>query len=167
MTTGRRTVIIGGAAGMWGDSVLATPQMLADGRCDYLIYEGLAEITMAILTKARARDENQGYARDLIDTIADNLRAFSDTGTKVVTNAGGVNPHAAAAVLRAAAARAGVRCSIGVVTGDDVLRTDLGGGTGWNPTRSARTPISVLARSPPRWTRVRTSCSPAAWSTAH
>lgn len=128
MTTGRRTVIIGGAAGMWGDSVLATPQMLADGRCDYLIYEGLAEITMAILTKARARDENQGYARDLIDTIADNLRAFSDTGTKVVTNAGGVNPHAAAAVLRAAAARAGVRCSIGVVTGDDVLRTDLGGG---------------------------------------
>lgn len=107
-------VVIGGAAGAWGDSSLSTRQLLDDGRCDYIIYEGLAEITMAILSRARAEDPDAGYARDLIETIAAHLTEFHKAGTKVVTNAGGVNPRAAAKVIRAAGA------SVGVVEGDDV-----------------------------------------------
>lgn len=87
------TVNIGGASGMWGDSYLSTPQLLADGRCDYLIYEGLAEITMAILTKARMKDAAHGYAHDLVTTIGTNLRQMRDSGVKVITNAGGINPE--------------------------------------------------------------------------
>ncbi|PPI93230.1 acyclic terpene utilization AtuA family protein [Nocardia nova] len=116
-----RTVTIGGAAGMWGDSYLATPQLLADGRCDYLIYEGLAEITMAILTKARMKDPAQGYTHDLIATIGSNLRRMRESGVKVVTNAGGVNPQAAAERLRALAAEAGVEVCVAAVDGDDLL----------------------------------------------
>lgn len=116
-----RQIVIGGAAGMWGDSVLATPQLLADGRCDYLIYEGLAEITMAILTKARNKDPQQGYARDLIAIIGNHLTAYREQRIKVVTNAGGVNPAAAAQVLTAAAEAAGIPLAIATVTGDDVL----------------------------------------------
>ncbi|MGW5113452.1 acyclic terpene utilization AtuA family protein [Nocardia sp. NPDC004123] len=116
-----KVVTIGGAAGMWGDSYLATPQLLADGRCDYLIYEALAEITMAVLTKARMKDPDQGYARDIIAIIAANLAEFRSRGIRVITNAGGINPEAAAAVLYAAAARAGVDVSIATVTGDDLM----------------------------------------------
>ncbi len=116
-----RIVTIGGAAGMWGDSYLATPQLIADGRCDYLTYEALAEITMAILTKARSKDPSQGYARDIITIIGNNLAAFKEQGIKVITNAGGINPAAAAAALEATAAAAGVDVTIATVDGDDLV----------------------------------------------
>ena len=63
-------VTLAGAAGAWGDSSLSTSQLLVDGRSDYIVYEGLAEITMAILTRAKARDPEQGYARDIVEMIA-------------------------------------------------------------------------------------------------
>lgn len=110
------TVSVGGAAGAWGDSSLSTAQLLEDGRCDYIIYEGLAEITMAILTRARAKDPGQGYARDPIETIAQNLQHYRAQGIKVVTNAGGINPRAAADVIREAGAE-----SVAVVEGDDLM----------------------------------------------
>lgn len=113
-------VTVAGAAGMWGDSHLSTPQLLADGRADYLIYEALAEVTMAILTRARARDQSQGYARDVIETIAAHLRDYHERGIRVITNAGGVQPAAAADLLRAAARQAGIRIRVATVTGDDL-----------------------------------------------
>ncbi|HEX6148070.1 MAG TPA: acyclic terpene utilization AtuA family protein, partial [Acidimicrobiia bacterium] len=110
-------VAIAGAAGAWGDSALSTPQLLADGRSDYIVYEGLAEITMAILSRAKAEDPSQGYARDLIETIAENVSAYRAAGMRVITNAGGVNPHSAAALIREADSEAGVA----VVAGDDLM----------------------------------------------
>ncbi|AXQ31132.1 DUF1446 domain-containing protein [Solimonas sp. K1W22B-7] len=115
------TVTIGGAAGMWGDSYLATPQLLADGRCNYLIYEGLAEITMGVLTKARLKDPTQGYARDIIAVIGSNIAAFRERKVRVITNAGGINPQAAAEALRVLADKAGVKLSVATVVGDDLL----------------------------------------------
>jgi hypothetical protein len=116
-----RTVNIGGAAGMWGDSYLSTPQLLADGRCDYLIYDALAEVTMAILTKARMKDPTRGYADDLISIIGTNLRPMCEQGVRVITNAGGVNPQSAAARLRSIAVGAGVEVRIATVSGDDLM----------------------------------------------
>ncbi|MFP3883124.1 MAG: acyclic terpene utilization AtuA family protein [Actinomycetota bacterium] len=110
-------VTLSGAAGAWGDSSLSTAQLLADGRSDYIVYEGLAEITMAILSRARAKDPDQGYARDIIETIAANLAAYRDAGMKVITNAGGVNPHAAARLI----GEADPSVSVGVVSGDDLM----------------------------------------------
>ena len=113
----RGKVTIAGAAGAWGDSSLSTPQLLADGRSDYIIYEGLAEITMAVLSRAKEKDPSQGYARDLIETIAGNVGNYLDSGMKVITNAGGVSPRAAAALI----ADADPKVRIGVVTGDDLM----------------------------------------------
>jgi hypothetical protein len=110
------TVTVSGAAGAWGDSSLSTPQLLADGRSDYIVYEGLAEITMAILSRAMAKDPDQGYARDIIETIAANLDGYRETGMKVITNAGGVNPHAAADVIKMTDSS----IKVAVVTGDDL-----------------------------------------------
>lgn len=114
-------VTIAGAAGAWGDSTLSTPQLLADGRADYIVYEGLAEITMAILSRAKAKDASQGYARDIIETIATNLAAYRNQGMKVITNAGGVNPTRAADIIRSADPNS----RVAVVTGDDLSGTDL------------------------------------------
>jgi hypothetical protein len=113
-------VTLSGAAGAWGDSSLSTPQLLADGRSEYIVYEGLAEITMAILTRAKARDPEQGYARDIIEIIAANLDGFRAQGTRVITNAGGVNPQAAARLIAAA----GPGISVAVVSGDDLMENE-------------------------------------------
>lgn len=113
-------ITIAGAAGAWGDSALSTPQLLEDGRADYIIYEGLAEITMAILSRARSEDPGQGYARDIIETIGANLDRYRTAGMKVITNAGGVNPGAAARLIESA--HPSVR--VAVVSGDDLMGTE-------------------------------------------
>ncbi|MEM7436761.1 MAG: acyclic terpene utilization AtuA family protein, partial [Myxococcota bacterium] len=116
-----RTVVLGGASGAWGDSSLAAPQLLATERCDYLLFEALAEITMAILTRARAKDPSLGYATDVIRMIGRDLGTISAQGVRVVTNAGGVHPRAAAAALRSLAEAAGVAMRIASIEGDDLL----------------------------------------------
>ncbi len=116
------TVIIGGAAGMWGDSLTATPQLLATKKLDYLIYECLAEITMAIMTRAYMKSPELGYAIDIINPIlSNNLKDIQQQGIKVITNGGGVNPHAAAKKLRELAEAQGIELKIAVVDGDDMV----------------------------------------------
>lgn len=114
---GSKKVTIAGAAGAWGDSSLSTAQLLADGRSDYIVYEGLAEITMAILSRAMAKEPDQGYARDIIETIAANVGGFREAGVKVITNAGGINPNAAADLIK----EADPSWKVAVVTGDDLM----------------------------------------------
>ena len=45
-----RVVVLGGAAGAWGDTSFAAPQLLDSGRCDYILFEALAEITDLLLS---------------------------------------------------------------------------------------------------------------------
>ncbi|HIM96514.1 MAG TPA: acyclic terpene utilization AtuA family protein, partial [Gammaproteobacteria bacterium] len=57
----KRTIRIGGASGFWGEAAMATPQLLAAGGLDYIVYDYLAEITMSIMARAHARDQNRGF----------------------------------------------------------------------------------------------------------
>ncbi len=117
-----RHVSIAGASGMWGDSTLATAQLLRDPNLDYITYECLAEITMAIMTRARQKDAQAGYATDVIaDLIPRHLGEIAGRGIRVITNAGGVNPQAAAAVLRQKVAELGLSLKIATVSGDDAM----------------------------------------------
>ena len=59
------TIRVAGASGFWGDSAKATRQLLEVPDLDYIVYDYLAEITMSIMARARAKDPAQGYARDL------------------------------------------------------------------------------------------------------
>jgi len=116
------SVKIGGASGYWGDAAFATPQLLKAGAVDYLVYDYLAEITMSILARARAKDPDQGYAVDFVTAVLrPNIKQIAAQGIKVVANAGGVNPHACAAAARKVIAEAGVDLKVGVVTGDDLI----------------------------------------------
>lgn len=117
-----RTIRIGGASGFWGDSAIATPQLLGVPGLQYLVYDYLAETTMSILARARAKDPALGYATDFVHAaMAPNLATLCARGVRVVANAGGLNPQACRDALAAAAHARGVAPRIAVVTGDDVL----------------------------------------------
>lgn len=117
-----KSIRIGGASGYWGDSAMAVPQLLADGTLDYLVFDYLAEITMSILARARARDPQAGYATDFVTAaLAPNLEAIAAQGVRVISNAGGVNPHACGAAVRALVDKAGLTLKVAVITGDDLL----------------------------------------------
>ena len=117
-----RRISIAGASGMWGDSMLSTAQLLTDPDLDYITYECLAEITMAIMTRAKLKDPNAGYATDVVEQlIPSHLAEFAVRGIKVVTNAGGVNPKAAAAVLQEKCQELGLSLKVASVSGDDAM----------------------------------------------
>lgn len=117
-----RVIRIGGASGFWGDSSLASPQLVNGATLDYLTYDYLAELTMSILSRARAKDSNAGYATDFVDVAMRSvIREVAAKGIKVLSNAGGVNPKACAKALKELAASEGIELKIAVVEGDDVM----------------------------------------------
>ena len=117
-----KTIRIGGASGYWGESMMATPQLLQVEGMDYLVYAFLAEITMSILARARAAKPEMGYATDFISgVLKPNLREIADKKVKILTNAGGVNPEACGAAARELIKEAGLDLKVAVVTGDDLL----------------------------------------------
>jgi len=114
-------VRVAGGQGFYGDTPAAVDALLAEG-IDYLCLEALAELTLAILQKDRQRDEARGYTRDLPAYLARALPFVVDGSTKVITNAGGINPRGAAHAAIEAARQAGVSgIKIATVVGDDVL----------------------------------------------
>ncbi|MDQ3996618.1 MAG: DUF1446 domain-containing protein [Gemmatimonadota bacterium] len=120
---GERAVRVAAGQGFWGDWLDAPRRQVDGGPVDYLMLDYLAEVTMSILQKQKDRDSRFGYARDFVGAMASVLPAVVARGVRVIANAGGVNPPACAAAIRALAAQEGVagRVRVGVITGDDLL----------------------------------------------
>lgn len=113
---------IGGASGFWGDSPVGAAQLIRQGQVDYLVFDYLAEMTMSILAAARLRQPEMGYATDFVTvTLKELLPEIASKGVRVVSNAGGMNPHACARAVKALAEELGLALSVAVVEGDDVL----------------------------------------------
>ena len=116
----RETVRIGCASAFWGDSTAGAEQLVRRGEIDFLVFDYLAEITMSLLARARARKPELGYVPDLVEAIAPLLPEIKQKGIRIVSNAGGINPQAAATALRRKAEEVGIMLNIAVVTGDDL-----------------------------------------------
>lgn len=115
-----RVVRIGGGQGYYGDGYAGVAPLI-DAGVDYLVCEALAELTLAILTKDRQRDESLGYTRDLPLYVAAALPALVDGRTRFITNAGGINPVAAGrAVLEGLRAAGADGLKVATVVGDDL-----------------------------------------------
>lgn len=114
---------IANGQGFWGDSVDAPVALLRQTKLDYLTLDYLAEVTMSILQKQRARDPGAGFARDFTSVIAQGAEDILQRGVRVIANAGGVNPTGCAQSIAAVLSRTGIsrKVKIGVVAGDDIL----------------------------------------------
>jgi len=115
-------VRIANGQGFWGDSVDAPARLVEEGPLDYLTLDYLAEVTMSILQKLKARDPKAGYATDFVELIARILPKLREKQIRVVANAGGVNPAACrAALLEVARSHGATGLKVATVTGDDIL----------------------------------------------
>jgi hypothetical protein len=122
MTTPKNHLVrIGCAAGFWGDSRSAARDLVDHAELDYIVFDYLAEITMSILARARLKDVSQGYARDFVTVAADIAADCRASGTKIISNAGGVNPVGCRDALATELAARGVEARIAVVLGDDLV----------------------------------------------
>ncbi|MFT3952994.1 MAG: DUF1446 domain-containing protein [Piscinibacter sp.] len=118
--TGKTKIRIGCASGFWGDTPDGARQLVERGDIDYLVFDYLAEITLALLARIRAKKPDLGYVPDFVEVVGALLPEIARRGIKVISNGGGMNPEAAAAELGRRAEAQGVRLRIAVVTGDDV-----------------------------------------------
>ncbi len=112
---------IANISGFFGDRPSAAREMIDGGRVDVLTGDWLAELTMLILARMRARRPDGGYGRTFVDQMGDVMSDVMDAGIKVVTNAGGLDPRGCAAAVAEVAERLGLAPRIATVTGDDLM----------------------------------------------
>jgi hypothetical protein len=138
---------IANASGFWGDQPDAARRLVAQQPdLDYLTLDYLAEVSLSIMAITRAKDPAASYARDFVEVVQ-SLAPFWQKGgrTKVVTNAGGLDPRACATAVRAELTKAGLAAlKVAVVSGDDVLAQVRAGGSEFSHLETA-TPIGAVA----------------------
>jgi hypothetical protein len=118
----RSPLVIAAASGFWGDRNDALLDQVQGGPVDVVMLDYLAEVTMSILRVKKHRDPHAGYATDFLRALEPALPSIAERRTKIVTNAGGMNPRACGEAVCAVATRLGIRdIAVGVVTGDDVF----------------------------------------------
>jgi hypothetical protein len=117
-----KTLRLGAGSGFWGDALDPAVELVERGRLDYLGLDFLAELTMALLQRQRTADPSAGWVADVVPYIEAILPAAQANHTRIICNAGGVNPPAAAEAVRGTVADLGLDgVRIATVEGDDVL----------------------------------------------
>ncbi|WP_433719337.1 acyclic terpene utilization AtuA family protein [Actinoplanes sp. CA-051413] len=118
---------VGNCSGFYGDRLSAMREMLTGGELDVLTGDYLAELTMLILGRDRARDPATGYAKTFLLQLRECLKLALERGVRIVANAGGVNPPALVAAIR----ELGTPARVALVRGDDLTPRagELGLGT--------------------------------------
>lgn len=117
-----KKVRIGAGQGFYGDSFDGAALNAKFGNIDYLSFDALAELTMAILSKNKKADENLGYTKDIYLAMKALLPIMQEKKFKMLTNAGGLNPHGAKEIVLQVAKQLGMSgLKVAVVTGDDVM----------------------------------------------
>jgi hypothetical protein len=117
-----KTIRLGAGAGYAGDRIEPAVELAEKGDLQYLVFECLAERTIALAQQAKMKDPASGYDPLLTARMKEVLGTCKAKGIKVITNMGAANPLAAAEKTREIARALGVKgLKIAAVTGDDVL----------------------------------------------
>ncbi|KAI7899463.1 uncharacterized protein BX663DRAFT_418818, partial [Cokeromyces recurvatus] len=132
-------VRIGCYSAFWGDSTAAAVQLVQhEGEnLDYLVADYLAEITMGILAARRQRrlmtgklDKGTDYIAEFLTLVLSKiLPDLIKNGTKVVTNAGGLDPIGCKEAIEALLEELNIQgVTVAAVVGDDLLKSNEEGG---------------------------------------
>lgn len=112
---------IANCSGFFGDRPSAAREMVEGGPIDVLTGDWLAELTMLILSRIKAKHPTGGFARTFVQQMEDVMGTCLDRGIKVVTNAGGLSPEGCADAVAEVANKLGLSPTIAYVDGDDLL----------------------------------------------
>jgi len=122
-----KTLRIGSGAGYSGDRIEPAVELAEQGDLDYLVFECLAERTIALAQQARISDPQGGYDPLLSERMRRVLpfvgRPDGRRRLRVITNMGAANPVSAAMETRRIASELGLNLKVVAVVGDDVLAT--------------------------------------------
>ena len=117
-----RTVKLGAGAGYSGDRIEPAVELAEKGALDYLVFECLAERTIALAQQVKMKDPRAGYDPLLAERMRAVLPICARNAVRIVTNMGAANPKAAAEATRDIAREIGLSgLKVAAVTGDDVL----------------------------------------------
>ncbi|MBP6218139.1 MAG: DUF1446 domain-containing protein [Oligoflexales bacterium] len=119
----KKILRVGNAGGYWGDDPFALLRQVEGGNkpLDYITIDFLAEVTMSIMQKQHSKDPSKGYAHDFLPMLESVLPKLLKNKTRIITNAGGINPKACAEAIHALAKKLGLSLNIALVYGDDIL----------------------------------------------
>jgi len=116
-----RTVRIGSGAGTSDDRMTPALELAQRGKIDYLVFECLAERTVARENLARSKDPERGYSPSLHERLRMVLPVCTDKRIRIVTNMGAANPIGGARAARREARELGLGdLPVAVLLGDDV-----------------------------------------------
>jgi hypothetical protein len=113
---------LGAGSGFWGDAQDPAVELLEKGELDYLCFDYLAELTMALLQRQKMKNPATGYIPDAVQCMNMLLPKARERGTRLISNGGGVNIRAAAQRIVEDARKDGLTgARIALVEGDDLL----------------------------------------------
>ena len=112
---------IANCSGFFGDRPSGALEMVEGGPIDVLTGDWLAELTMLILSRIRAKQPGRGFARTFVTQMEQVMGTCLDRGIKVVSNAGGLDPGGCADAVAEVADRLGLSPTIAYVDGDDLM----------------------------------------------
>src|ERR1051325_4847889 len=90
-----KRIRVGAGAGYSGDRIEPAVELAERGDLDYLVFECLAERTIALAQKSKLQNANLGYDPLLVARMTPVLRACAANGVKIISNRGAANPRAA------------------------------------------------------------------------
>ena len=79
---------IANCSGFFGDRLSAAREMVEGGPIDVLTGDWLAELTMLILSRIRAKQPGRGFAASFVTQMEQVMGACLERGIRVVSNAG-------------------------------------------------------------------------------
>lgn len=116
-----KKIRIGCGAGYGGDRIEPAVELAEKGNIQYLVFECLAERTIAIGQRQKKHNPDTGFNELLAARMKAVLPACLEKGIKIVTNMGSANPRAAAKVTAEIAKSLGAKSlKIAIIEGDDV-----------------------------------------------
>ena len=117
-----KTIRIGAGAGFAGDRIDPAIDLAREGHLDYLVFECLAERTIALAQLAKRQNRSPGFDPMLRMRLQAVLPLCAANRTRIITNMGAANPEAAARETISIARELGmVGIRVAWVSGDDVM----------------------------------------------